>query len=106
MRAFRILAAVSLAASLSMVPVSASASASVSAPAGHAGQRAVVAPAVTKYSNCAKLNRVYPHGVGRKGAHDRVTSGHPVTNFTVNTTVYNANKARDRDKDGVACEKH
>ena len=59
-----------------------------------------------RYSNCAKLNAVYRHGVGRKGAVDHV-SGHtrPVRNFTVNTALYNANKARDRDHDGIACEK-
>lgn len=63
--------------------------------------------AVKKYANCTALNKTYKHGVGRKGAKDKV-SGHtkPVTNFTVNTAVYNANKAKlDRDKDGVACEK-
>jgi hypothetical protein len=64
--------------------------------------------AAKKYANCTALNKVYKHGVARKGAKDKV-SGHskPVTNFTVNTAVYNANKAKlDRDKDGVACEKH
>lgn len=63
--------------------------------------------AAKKYANCAALNKVYKHGVARKGAKDKV-SGHtkPVTNFTVNTAVYTANKAKlDRDKDGVACEK-
>jgi hypothetical protein len=63
--------------------------------------------AAKKYANCTALNKVYKHGVARKGAKDKV-SGHtkPVTNFTVNTAVYNANKAKlDRDKDGVACEK-
>jgi len=66
----------------------------------------VVRPAVTKYPNCAALNRKYPHGVGRKGAVDHVRGKtRPVRNFTVNTAVYNANTARDGDKDGVACEK-
>jgi hypothetical protein len=59
-----------------------------------------------RFSNCTQLNKTYKHGVGRKGAHDHVTSGRPVTNFTRNTTVYKQNTARDRDKDGVACEKH
>jgi hypothetical protein len=60
-----------------------------------------------KFSNCASLNKVYKHGVGKKGARDRVTSGKPVTNFTRNNKVYKQNKSgRDRDKDGVACEKH
>ncbi|WP_201299528.1 excalibur calcium-binding domain-containing protein [Aeromicrobium sp. 9AM] len=57
-----------------------------------------------KYSNCKKLNKDYKHGVGKPGAHDH-TSGTPVTNFTRNKAVYTKNKARDRDKDGIACEK-
>ena len=66
------------------------------------------------FTNCTALNKVYPHGVGRKGAHDH-TSGKPVKNFTVNSTLYSYNdggKSRhagehdlDRDNDGVACEK-
>jgi hypothetical protein len=64
------------------------------------------ASAVRVFANCAALNRVYPHGVGRKGARDHVSgTSRPVTNFTVNTTLYNANRNRDRDRDGVACEK-
>ncbi len=45
--------------------------------------------------------------MGRHGAHDHTASGkNPVTNFTRNDAVYEANTARDRDKDGIACEKH
>ena len=46
-------------------------------------------------------------GSGRSGARDHV-SGHskPVTNFRVNTALYTRNKGLDRDKDGIACEKH
>jgi Excalibur calcium-binding domain len=62
-------------------------------------------PAARRYTNCKALNRVYPHGVGRPGAHDK-TSGQPVTNFRVNSKVYASNRARDRDHDGIACEKH
>lgn len=61
--------------------------------------------AVKKYSSCAKLNKDYHHGVGKPGARDK-TSGKQVTNFTRNKKVYDLNKkARDRDKDGIACEK-
>ena len=56
------------------------------------------------YANCTALNKVYKHGVGRKGAVDK-TSGKRVTNFTVNTAVYNKNTKSDRDHDGIACEK-
>jgi Excalibur calcium-binding domain len=75
-----------------------------------AGTAVVADPAgaaVKHYSNCTELHKKYKHGVGRKGAKDKVR-GHtrPVTTFTVNTAVYNANKKKlDRDKDGVACEK-
>jgi Excalibur calcium-binding domain len=58
------------------------------------------------YKNCASLNKVYPHGVGRSGAKDHVSgSSKPVKTFKVSTKVYNANTGRDRDKDGIACEK-
>ena len=56
------------------------------------------------YKNCTALNKVYPYGVGKKGAKDK-TSGDPVTYFEVNSKVYNLNKKSDRDKDGIACEK-
>jgi len=56
------------------------------------------------YANCTALNKVYPHGVGLKNAHDH-TSGTPVTNFARKPLVYKANKKSDRDGDGIACEK-
>lgn len=86
-----------------IVVVGVSSIALVAAPGMVAGS-ANAAPA-KKFSNCAKLNKVYPHGVGRPGAVDH-TSGEPVTNFTRNRKVYKQNKkGRDRDKDGIACEK-
>jgi hypothetical protein len=56
------------------------------------------------YPNCKSLNRHYPHGVGRWGARDQ-TSGTPVTNFKRSNRLYRQNQARDRDHDGIACEK-
>jgi hypothetical protein len=50
------------------------------------------------------LRADYPHGVGLSGAHDHTAGGHPVTNFTVNAAMYNANIDRDGDGDGIACE--
>lgn len=61
-------------------------------------------PAAKTYKNCAALNKVYPHGVGKPGARDK-TSGKPVTNFKKSTALYNANKKSDRDGDKIACEK-
>ncbi|MGV9712203.1 excalibur calcium-binding domain-containing protein [Gordonia sp. NPDC003424] len=63
------------------------------------------AAAATTYKNCKALNADYPHGVGKSGAVDS-TSGTPVTDFTVDDDLYNANPGRDRDGDGIACEKH
>lgn len=69
----------------------------------------VAAPAAATpkvYKNCTELNEKYSHGVGKKGAKDKVSgSSRPVTNFKVDTALYTANKRSDRDKDGVACEK-
>lgn len=62
------------------------------------------ADAAKTYDNCTKLNRDYPHGVGKPRARDK-TSGTPVTNFKRSKRLYRANKSSDRDGDGIACEK-
>jgi hypothetical protein len=55
------------------------------------------------YKNCTELNKRYKGGVARKGAKNRGEK----TKFKpfVSDALYNANKSKDRDKDGVACEK-
>jgi len=59
------------------------------------------------YPNCTALNKDYPHGVGKPGAVDRTSHNAPrVTNFYVSLGLYNANRHSDRDRDGIACEKH
>jgi hypothetical protein len=63
------------------------------------------------HDNCTKFNKVYPHGVGLRGARDRVKgSTAPVTNFKRANAIYWAaehhNGDLDRDNDRVACEKH
>jgi hypothetical protein len=77
------------------------------------GGAAVTVPAATAHStgihdNCTNLNKKWPHGVGRKGAHDR-TTGTPVRNFYRSTKQYNLamshNGTLDRDGDKIACEK-
>jgi len=69
-----------------------------------AAPRAV--PALWK--NCTHVNKRYPHGVGRVGAHDK-TRGTPVTNFKRSTFLYRIamryKRGLDRDRDGIACEK-
>jgi excalibur calcium-binding domain-containing protein len=70
---------------------------------------AAAAPAIDykTYRNCDALNAVDKHGVGRVGARDHTRSGtNSVTNFTRNNRLYELNKARDRDKDKIACEQH
>lgn len=65
------------------------------------------APAETVFADCKALNAVYPHGVGRAGAVDQVSgSSKPVTDFYVDTALYEANSSHDGDGDGIACEKH
>lgn len=78
--------------------------AAVAAPLAASAAGAATAPRVRVYANCTALNRVYPHGVGLRHAHDH-TSGTPVKNFAHRPRVYRANAFSDRDKDGIACEK-
>jgi hypothetical protein len=59
---------------------------------------------IRTFRNCTAMHKVYPHGVGKRGAHDH-TSGRPVTNFFRNNRLYAANTSLDRDRDGIACEK-
>lgn len=71
---------------------------------------AIVAPvsAATSYKNCTALNKVYPHGVGKPGARDKVAGkyrpGRSVENFHRSRPLYRANSDKDRDGDGIACE--
>ena len=107
MRISRVIISAAIATVLCLAPASAGFAQPESAPttasAAHS-TAAVKAPSVLKeYKNCTALNKVYPHGVGKKGARDK--SSKPVTNFKVSTKIYNQNKKSDRDKDGVACEK-
>lgn len=57
---------------------------------------------IKKFKNCTAMNKVYPHGVAKKG-YETTASGLTGEPF-VNTKLYKANKGSDRDKDGVACE--
>lgn len=79
------------------------------APTAVPGGVLVASTAPYKFKNCTALNKVYPHGVGRTGARDH-TSGTRVTNFKKSTTLYKKvigyHSGLDRDKDGIACEKH
>ena len=67
---------------------------------------ATAAPVVVtkKFSNCKALNRVYPGGVARSGS---VSNSGGATKYspTVSARVYKENKSKDRDHDGIACER-
>ena len=72
---------------------------------------AMAAPTPRPYPSCAALSKVYPQGVGLKGAVDQ-TIGIKVRNFYVAPSAYRLNDGRvlpsqydlDRDNDGIACE--
>lgn len=40
------------------------------------------------------------------GARNHISSGDPVTEFKRSNKLHLANRGLDRDKDGIACEKH
>jgi hypothetical protein len=74
------------------------------------GVTSTSADAASVWRNCTAVNHKYPHGVGRRYAHDHVTSGTPVTNFKRSNKLFRIamdhNKGLDRDHDKIACEKH
>ena len=59
--------------------------------------------AARSFSNCTAMHKVYPHGVGKRGAYDQ-TSGTPVNQLLPQRALYRANRNLDRDKDRIACE--
>jgi len=63
-----------------------------------------LAPAhAATFKNCTELNKVYPGGVAKPGATNK--GGATKFNPKYDLRLYNANKGKDRDKDGIACEK-
>jgi hypothetical protein len=70
-----------------------------------AGGSSISAP----YKNCTQLHHLYPHGLGKVGATDRVADGGAaVTTFKRSNQLYalamSVNRGLDRDHDGIACE--
>lgn len=70
---------------------------------------AVAAPTPTDaaaktYANCTALNKDYKGGVAKD---NKVTNKGGKTKFkpTVSAELYKANASKDRDKDGIACER-
>lgn len=65
---------------------------------------ALTHPFEKKFTNCSALNKVYPGGVAKSAKtvnRGGVTTRVPV----VSARVYAENIGKDRDKDGIACEK-
>lgn len=57
-----------------------------------------------KYSNCAALNKDYKGGVARD-AKVKNKGGKTKNTPFVSAELYKLNSSKDRDKDGIACEK-
>jgi hypothetical protein len=101
------LAAAALAAVLALSPGIATAQPPSATPASAATTASLQVSARYKFKNCTAMNKVYPHGVGRKNAKDH-TSGTRVKNFKHNTALYlkiMGHRDLDRDNDGIACER-
>lgn len=62
----------------------------------------VVHARVVTYKNCTELNKVYKGGVALPGAKN--IGGKTRYTPYYSKALYDANKSRDRDKDGIACE--
>lgn len=60
--------------------------------------------AAKKYANCTALNKDYPGGVAKD---NKVTNKGGKTKYkpTVSAELYKLNASKDRDKDGIACER-
>lgn len=71
-----------------------------------AASSAIAAPIIydKKFANCTALNKVYPGGVS-KSAKSVNKGGKTKNTPVVNLKVYNDNKTKDRDGDGIACER-
>jgi hypothetical protein len=61
-------------------------------------------PLTQKFSNCAELNKVYPGGVA-KSSKVKNQGGKTKYKPAVDAKIYEANKSKDRDKDGIVCER-
>lgn len=60
--------------------------------------------AAKSYKNCTELNKDYKGGVA-KDSTVKNKGGETKYKPHVSASLYKANKSKDRDKDGIACEK-
>jgi Excalibur calcium-binding domain len=61
------------------------------------------APAAKVFPNCKAVNKVHKHGIAKNAKTAKSASGLTGRPF-VNAKLYAANRSKDRDHDGVACE--
>ena len=61
-------------------------------------------PQTAKFANCTELNSVYPGGVA-KNARAINKGGETKNTPVVKPSIYKKNASKDRDKDGIACER-
>lgn len=68
------------------------------------GYTAEATSKVKAYKNCTELNKVYKGGISNSS---KVKNKGGKTKYKpiVNAKLYAANKTKDRDKDGIACER-
>lgn len=59
---------------------------------------------VKTYKNCTELNKDYKGGVAESSS-SKNKGGKTKYKPFVSKELYNANKDKDRDKDGIACER-
>ncbi|WP_249435791.1 excalibur calcium-binding domain-containing protein [Paenibacillus sp. Marseille-Q4541] len=62
------------------------------------------AESAKKYKNCTELNKVYKGGVA-KSSSVKNKGGKTKYKPHVSAALYKANSSKDRDNDGIACEK-
>ncbi|WP_046173535.1 excalibur calcium-binding domain-containing protein [Domibacillus indicus] len=60
--------------------------------------------AAKSYKNCTELNKAYKGGVA-KDAKVKNKGGKTKYKPVVSADLYKANSSKDRDKDGIACER-
>lgn len=71
---------------------------------GTANSPAQTDAATKTYKNCTELNKDYKGGVA-KDSKVRNKGGKTKYALTVSAELYKTNASKDRDKDGIACER-
>ena len=98
-----------IASAVAVLALAAPVAGAVAAAPASATSATSAAAAGTYYSSCAKLTRVFPHGVSksRKAALKQVRQGYAMPAYGKKARdTYARNSSRlDRDRDGTACER-